>query len=351
MSKRKSLIWLLTAVLACVAIVGWRRSITTAETVFRLNFTSKDFPVDETQFYHGLFKTQLAPVAIDESGNFHVIAFKRDEGAHGVWKVIKGDAKGKIVGVFPLRRKDGRPILGCDHFSVSPSGKHWWTVRKPFEDRHKLNKSLWQNWIVTFYDNTGKPLQEWEHPSDVGEGLLQAADENTAYLADEGSISRNEVWVYKADQNRASVKRFLGQPLRSNGQFWSLIHNLPPKKPLHYTASVTQLNKKLQKVYIFHTSEPVTIFWHDMKAGLFVFNYSKGGDATVFDQAKTVYRVDAKGVVHKLFATSEVIKTRPNQRFVTGQPLKADAKFVWLEVQYFKNNNPTEYQIVKVPIS
>lgn len=351
--KKCNFVWLLVVAAALsVFFVYWSSRSPIAETVLRIDFTAKTCPIGGTQYFQTFSGTQLAATAIDQDGNFYVIGFKRDKAARASWNVVKADATGRIVGVFPLRRKNGRLIRSeSNYLSVSPSGKYWWTVRKPFEDRGNPHGIVLQDYILTVYNSTGEPLQEWTHPAGVD--LLQAVGEDEVYLA--GS---SQVWDYKIGEEtaarRISTKLFVGQHMAPDGRFWRLEHPPNTTEPRQYTASVVEWGKAPQVFCKFKMQGTLSPFWHDPQVGLFFFQYLRRKDHSTYpDMGKIIYRVTADGTVHKLFVTSNTISNKPGQSLWTGQPIKADENFVWLEIGYYKGHNkghnPTEYQIVKVP--
>lgn len=372
MSKRKGLVALFLLVLVCCGfgVCLWIRSSTTAEPILRLVIGAKTYPVDSVvQQGLPLRAYSHASVAVSRKDQFYLVTGKRDV-ATGQWEpnpsrlrplsVLITEKEG--LRVVPLRGTGGLAVRHtCDFLTVSPSGKRWWTGRRRHETVSDLTKGVGSETVLTAYDEAGALLQEWALPSPVDElSFIQAVGEEQAYVVDP---EQKKVWVYKLGSPQpqgldypASWTPAIGASLVTDEGRFLKLH---PARSGAVQIREAELGKPSRVLTTFQWHQKgfsPSLFWQDAKAGVFVFEHLREYDPTSTppqrnrgDWAKAIYRIAADGQVHKLFETPDVISSKPAEQARTGQMLKADEHFVWFEVEYFKGNTPTEYQIVKVP--
>jgi hypothetical protein len=391
MSKRK---WLfagafLVILLLCANFVSlWLYSIV-AKPVFRLVSDVKGNPVDRISQTPIPNKGYLhAAVAVDKLGNFYLLSSKRNEFApipgvpssvepereqeyvvaqQRIIYVLVVNAEGQIQQAVPLRRLDGRLVRGgCDFLVVNKSGERWWTLRQAHEsledwkDRDEVEQ---RTVLLNTYDNQGKCLGEWKVPMGLaGETFAMAAIGTEVYIAPENLEQEKQLLTYSVGSTQSEqrpwpgswIPMISGSFITSDGQFWHLL----PSNSGNVQAFVTHL-KKPSVLFTTFQWQPQGftpfLFWADDEIGLFVFKhlYEHAPTSTPprrirSDGAKAVYHVAPDGTVQKLFETPDILQQRFGYQVRTGQPLKADANYIWLEAEYLKNGKVTEYQIVKV---
>lgn len=371
--RKVGLCLLLAAIGLCGFGVYRKVPAMTAQTVLRLDFESEKCPVD------GLNNFMLIPAkgyrhassAIDQAGNIYILARNRDLAAEKqvkhaphavVMNVLVASATGDIKGVVPLHRKDGRLVRYlCEFFSVNDSGRCWWTLRRPYESPSDLQEGPSPKAVLTAYDQSGKALQEWTLPQTINEvrALLSVGKDRAYVVIDyvgEGT-GQQQVWVYQIGAAQPQKKvpcpeidTSLGTFVSPDRKLWYLHYSYkvggtteiiawePGKSPRQFAAP-----RKESKPF------SAILFGHEPGRGVFAFTYLPDEAAVRPYKPKIIYRVDDTGTVHKLFETPDVLASKFGCTVRAREPLKADATFVWLEVEYLKDNKVTEYQIVKVP--
>lgn len=391
MSKRKQLFaWLLAVMLLGGIVVLHRRSsIVTAEPVFRLIYGAGSNPIDGVSQVPIPNKGYLhAAVATDRSGNFYLLTSKQDviskipgvppsvppervsqymRSQQNIIHVLVISSSGSVQRAVPLRRLDGRFVRGYSEFlAVSDSGQRWWTLRNAHEsledwkDRDEVEK---RTVLLNAYDGNGKALGEWSIPAGLAyEAFVLSAQGNQAYVSLEAMEEKKQFLVYKPGQERPQqrpwpgswIPAIAGSFITADGQFWHLSSHTNG----NVESYVTQLSGSSRLFTTFrwrhkgfYSSLSLSLFWADIKIGLFVFERLKDekGNIRLIDGAKAVYRITPDGQVRKLFETPDILPARSGEQVRAGQLLKADANFVWMEVEYLKGGKVTEYQIVKVP--
>lgn len=354
-------------------MLGSARTSLRAEPVFQIDFAQKNSPV------YGLSRNPIpnrgylhASIATDTASHFYSLALKRDAEqekrmAHprhaNIISVLALDVKGNAEQAVPLKREDGRYVRYlCEFFSVSPSGKRWWTARRPYESPSDLQQGSNPKGVVTAYSNDGKVLQEWTLPTSIGSVMLVGAvgEAQVCVVGQESVGQKGKLWVYRIGQTLPQelpypsnwLPMISASLITSEGEFWCLV----PDMSGVVEARVAQLTQSARVFTTFkwhRKGSSPGLFWQDAQAGLFVFENLKDekGKIRLREGAKAVYRVAPDGTVHKLFETPDVLQTRRGEEVRAGQLLKADANFVWMEATYLKDGKVSEYQIVKVPIS
>lgn len=341
----------LSVVVGCGVVAYFRAATPQPQPVLRLVFGSKNCPVDGLGGIDFPSKGfNRASFATGQDGKFYVLTSKQNTTEkEPIIHILTAGAGNNIKRAVPLRRQDGRSMRYlCYFLSVSPMGRRWWTARRPHESEADLKEGSTPKAILSIHDESGKALQEWVLTEAIDDiQLVQAVGEDQVYVAD----TAHHVWVYKA--GRKLPQEFAqsinpGQMVTPNGQIWDAY----PRTDGTTEVSVMALGSSPRSFTTFRRSPKEffpSLFWHEPKVGLFVFEYLKAEAGIRDDRAKAVYRITADGVVHKLFETPDVLKAKAGEQVRTGQLLKADANFVWMEVEYFKGSKPTEYQIVKIP--
>lgn len=327
-----------------------------AQPVLRLVFGSRDCPVDGLGGVDFPSKGyNRASFATGQDGRFYVLTSKQNSTEkEPVVHVLTSDANGTVKRIVPLRRQDGRLMRYlCYFLSVSPTGRHWWTARRPHESEADLKEGNHPKAILAVHDESGKSLQEWVMNQAVADIILvRSVGENKVYTVDGGG----QILVYEVGQKPKEVSlpylyttpnalvtqdgQFVGLQAISDGQVKALV------------AKPNQSSFVFTTFQWFPKGSLPSLFWYEPQVGLFVYQYLENEDGNLRkDKAKAVYRVASDGTVHKLFETPNVLQSKPGQTVRVGQLLKADAYFAWMEVEYWKDKRMTEYQIVKVPIS
>ncbi len=108
--------------------------------------------------------------------------------------------------------------------------------------------------------------------------LLQAVGEDEVYL-----LGSSQVWHYKIGEDAAVRKistKLFGGHMTPDGKFWLLEYASERAEPRQHTASVMEWGKAPQVVYRFKMQGHSSIFWHDPKIGLFLFNYLREKDGS-----------------------------------------------------------------------
>ena len=373
MSKHRKL--LLGFVLLTIALFAYsvvKSAISTAQPVLQLVFGSRNCPVDGLGGVNFVSKGyNRASVAVDRPNTqFYVFTTKQNPvDKEPVTHILTIDSS-NIRQTVPLRRYDGRLMRSLLYFlSVNSTGHHWWTAQTPYEsvvdskEHHTTaqtfhesavdSKGYSTNAILSVHDESGKSLQEWAMTQSIADVLLvQAVGENGAYVI----TGDHRLWSYTIGQKQPQELslpqiyttaaafatpqgQFVGFQADSDGQVKAFVTNLDDSS--HLITTFQWLPKG---------SFP-SLFWYEPQSGLFVYDYLKDENDNVRqDRAKAVYRITPNGTVRKLFETPDVLQTKAGQQVRAGQLLKADEKFVWMEVTYLKDGKTTEYQIVKVPI-
>ena len=347
---------LLSFFLLTVGAIAYLRSANpTAQPVLRLVFGARDCPVDGLGGVDFPSKNyNRASFAAEQDGKFFVLTSKQNSTEkEPVIHVLTSDANSAVKQIVPLRRQDGLLTRYlCYFLSVSPTGRHWWTARRPRESEADLKEGSHPKAILAVHDESGKSLQEWVMNQTIEDIILvRAVGENEVYTIDSGG----QILVYEVGQKPKEVLlpnlyttpnalftqdgQFIGLKVSSNGQIEALL-----AKPNHSSVFTT--------FQWFPAGSLPSLFWYDPQLGLFIDQYLKNENGNLRkDGAKAVYRVAPDGTVHKLFETPDVLPDKSGQTVRAGQLLKADAHFVWMEATYWKDDKMTEYQIVKVPIS
>jgi hypothetical protein len=391
MSRRRIAAWFgLAMILVAVALVWWKAVPLTAEPFFQLTSDTRGKLIDDIIHDNLPNRGHMhSAFAFDQLGNTYLLASKQSAtnkssgkvsptssvstsseiirfmpAKHNIVHVLVVDAQGQIRRVIPLRRMDGRPIRNLAQFlAVSPSGQRLWTLRQSqesAEDWQPLIRGEKRTILLNAYDSNGKPIGEWKVPTawTIIDAYALAADEERAYVVLE--TLEEQMLVYKPRVEQPEYRPYPGswQPgtsfITTNGQFWHLL----PSNSGNVQAFVTHL-KKPSVLFTTFQWQPQGftpfLFWADDEIGLFVFKhlYEHAPTSTPprrirSDGAKAVYHVAPDGTVQKLFETPDILQQRFGYQVRTGQPLKADANYIWLEAEYLKNGKVTEYQIVKV---
>lgn len=374
MSKRIKLgLWLLVAAGLCglgVYRSVYRKAIAkTAQSVVSLVFGSKDCPASGLLRAPRPGKGRLDTVlAFDQADGFYFVTSKRDiayekQVAHPPHAAVINvlSVRGNVQRLVPLQRKDGRLVRYlCDFLSVSPSGKRWWTARRPYESPSDLREGPSPKAVLTAYDESGKALQEWTLPQTVNEvRLLQAVRENQAYVVIDYvgvGAKRQQSWAYQigAEQPQQKVscpefQAWSGAFVTSSGQLWSL-----RSTPSGSIEVVTWKLSQLSHVFATIQKETIqffpTLFWHAPNQGVFIYRHVPSENASERKAAKAVYRVGAGGTIHKLFETPDVLPSKPGQQVRAGQLLKADENFIWMEMNTSRATNRQSIKSSRCPI-
>ncbi len=370
-SRHKLLFWCLGLALAgCLMIVYLSASVPVARTIFRLDFTSRNRPVDEVIWSmmpgHGHRNTSIAT---DQVGNFYLATGKHDEievklPPEGLGKPVPGvtfedlkklaeqaihvlivDTKGNIKRIVPLHRKDGRLMRASCHFlSVSPSGERWWVARTPFE-----SPSDWvtqnQKAILSVHDQSGKTLQEWTLRGGIYDvNVARAVGEDQVYV-DDSSVPLSVYTIGQQSPEDLTGPSFgLGDWVSPSGRFWSV----QGEKQLQ--AIVQERGKSPQVFSTFQWSRKGTpmVSWFDPQVGLYVLSGVSSTEQWVGPgRAKTIYFVSKNNQIHKLFETPEVVQSRTGRRLVVGDVLKANSNAIWMDVKHYEEKQPALYQKAK----
>lgn len=370
MSKRIKLrLWILTlAVGLCGFIAHHKASALIAEPTVRLVFGSQDCPVSSLLKAPRPGKGRLDTIlAFDQTNGFYFVTNQRDAAyekqvAHPPHADIINvlSVRDNVKKVVPLKRKDGRFVRYLSDFlSVSPSGKRWWTARRPYESPSDLQEGSNPMAILTAYDESGTASQEWTLPQTINEiRLLQAVGEDRVYVVidDIGDgAERQQVWVYRIGNTQPQQKvpcplfeASSGAFITSEGRLWSLQSGVNGSiQVLQWSLdSSPQVSVALRQNSKNRIS---SLFWHDPSQGVFTLGHSQEDRTLKPRGTKTIYNLKQDGALHKLFETPDVLPRKPGEEARVGQLLKANAAFVWMEVEYLKDKRVTEYQIVKVP--
>lgn len=358
MSKYQKILLCCVLLLVVGCVAGYFRAVAPiAQPIMRLVFGSRDCPVDGlggVDFPSKGFNR--ASLAAGQDGKFYVLTNNQNpKEKEPVIHVLTADTGRNVKRAVPLRRQDGRLMRYlCYFLSVSPTGRRWWTARRPHESEADLREGNHPKAILTVHDESGKGLQEWVMTQAIDDVILvQAVGENKVYTID----GENQILVYEVGQQQPQKLslpliyttaaafatyegNFVGLQGNNNGQVKALVTG--SSLPSRVFTTFQWLPKGAFP----------SLFWYDPQEGLFIYEYLSGKDNNIrLDRAKSVYRITLDGQVHKLFETPNVLQAKPGQQVRAGQLLKADAHFVWMEATYLKDGKVTEYQIVKVPIS
>ncbi len=371
------------ALLALIGFITYAYlPIHTSEFFVCISLTHPKAPINMLcSGYHPLRAVYVhTPVAVDAMGRIYIVGIKKSK-----VQVVVVNRHGKIERVITPRWQDGHFLPFCFHISVSPSGKHIWTIGW---DRGVSVKKVVHR--VTVHNRNGESEGEWLIGSyGTTELLLNAYSEYGAYvIASDVACFRFEIGQEKLQEFKISENfRVILPTFFHNGKYWSGWLDLDWLTQRFGTQQSEQqitkpeVRKGLFGIVIWSPEEgiqivssvgfpmPLNIQWIDEQGNL--YSYCRGHysihlpsivekipileklfknfgifENRLYPVIPKILVFSPKGKPLDVISLPAVIRPKNGEKLEYGQLVKVDETGIYLEVA--KVNEPREYRIVKI---